>query len=402
MPIRRMYMRLAKRMSRLGTENAFVVLAEVTKLKEQGRDIINFGVGEPDFDTPMNIKNEGIRAINNNLTHYSPPAGVPDFRRSVARYISSSRSINVDMDNVIVGPGTKPIIFYAISALIEKGDEVIYPNPGYPIYESLINYVGGKAVPLPLLEEKEFSFDVNDLIKAITSKTRMIIINSPQNPTGGILGVNDLKAIAKIATENDLWVLSDEIYSRITYEGEFSSIISIEGMKDRTILIDGFSKIYAMTGWRLGYGIMPKELIIQMIALNTNIVTCTSTFTQYAGMEGLDGPQDDTYLMVKEFKARRDLIVEGLNDIKGFKCISPKGAFYVFPNVTQACMNLGLKDSKEMQQLLLHEGNVAVLPRTSFGARNANEKEEYIRLSYATSRENIIEGLKRIKKVIEK
>jgi aspartate aminotransferase len=395
-------MRLAKRMGRLGTENAFVVLAEVTKLKEQGRDIINFGVGEPDFDTPLNIKNAGIKAINNNLTHYSPPAGVPDFRRSVARYVNSTRNINIDMDNVIVAPGTKPVIFYAISALIENGDEVIYPNPGYPIYESLINYVGGKAVPLPLLEEKEFSFDINDLNKAITDKTRMIIINSPQNPTGGILGKEDLEAIAAIAREKDLWVLSDEIYSRITYEGEFSSIMSIEGMADRTILIDGFSKIYAMTGWRLGYGIMPKELITQMIALNTNIVTCTATFTQYAGIEGYEGPQDDTLLMVKEFKARRDMIVDGLNNIEGFKCLSPKGAFYVFPNVTQACRNLGLKDSKEMQQLILHTGDVAVLPRTSFGARNIDEKEEYIRLSYATSRENIKEGLKRIKKVIEK
>jgi aspartate aminotransferase len=395
-------MKLAKRMSRLGSENAFVVLAEVTKLKEQGKDIINFGVGEPDFDTPLNIKNAGIKAINENMTHYSPPAGVPDFRRSVAKYINRTRNIGVDMDNVIVGPGTKPIIFYAISALIESGDEVIYPNPGYPIYESLINYSGGKAVPLPLLEEKEFSFDINDLKKSITDKTRMIIINSPQNPTGGILGKEDLEAIATIAREKDLWIMSDEIYSRITYEGEFSSIISIEGMADRTILIDGFSKIYAMTGWRLGYGIMPKELITQMIALNTNIVTCTATFTQYAGIEGYEGPQDDTYEMVKEFKARRDMIVDGLNDIKGFKCLSPKGAFYVFPNVTQACRNLGLKDSKEIQQLILHFGNVAVLPRTSFGARNIDEKEEYIRLSYATSRENIAEGLKRIKKVIEK
>jgi aspartate aminotransferase len=395
-------MRLAKRMSRLGNENAFVVLAEVTKLKEQGIDIINFGVGEPDFDTPLNIKNAGIKAINDNLTHYSPPAGVPDFRRSVARYISATRNIEIDMDNVIIGPSTKPIIFNAISALIESGDEVIYPNPGYPIYESLINYVGGKAVPLPLLEEKEFSFDINDLKKAITDKTRMIIINSPQNPTGGILKKDDLKAIAKIAIENDIWVMSDEIYSRIFYEGEFNSIISIEGMMDRTILVDGFSKVFAMTGWRLGYGIMPKELIISMIALNTNIITCTATFTQYAGIEGLEGPQDDTYRMVEEFRARRDIIVAGLNGIKGIKCLLPKGAFYVFPNVTQACRNLGLKDSKELQLLLLHEGNVAVLPRTSFGIKNEGEKEEYIRLSYATSRENIAEGLKRIKKVIEK
>lgn len=394
-------MKLAKRISRLSNENAFIVLAEVTKLKEQGRDIINFGVGEPDFDTPSNIKNAGIDAINKNFTHYSPPAGVPDFRRSVAKYINSTRKINIDMDNVIVGPGTKPIIFYAISSLVDEGDEVIYPNPGYPIYESLINYVGGSAVPLPLIEEKEFSFDINDLKKAITDKTRMIILNSPQNPTGGVLGSEDLEAIAEIAIKKDLWVMSDEIYSRIIYGSEFKSIISLNGMQDRTILIDGFSKIYAMTGWRLGYGIVPKELINTMISLNTNIVTCTATFTQYAGIEGYEGSQDDTDKMIDEFRYRRDLIVDGLNDIKGFHCLSPKGAFYVFPNVTKACKDLGLKDSKELQQLILHEGNVALLPRSSFGARNLDEKEEYIRLSYATSRENIIKGLKRIKAVIE-
>ena len=394
-------MKLAKRISRLSNENAFIVLAEVTKLKEQGRDIINFGVGEPDFDTPSNIKNAGIDAINKNFTHYSPPAGVPDFRRSVAKYINNTRKINIDMDNVIVGPGTKPIIFYAISSLIDEGDEVIYPNPGYPIYESLINYVGGSAVPLPLIEEKEFSFDINDLKKAITDKTRMIILNSPQNPTGGVLGSEDLEAIAEIAIKKDLWVMSDEIYSRIIYGSEFKSIISLNGMQDRTILIDGFSKIYAMTGWRLGYGIVPKELINTMISLNTNIVTCTATFTQYAGIEGYEGSQDDTDKMIDEFRYRRDLIVDGLNDIKGFHCLSPKGAFYVFPNVTKACKDLGLKDSKELQQLILHEGNVALLPRSSFGARNLDEKEEYIRLSYATSRENIIKGLKRIKAVIE-
>ncbi len=395
-------MKLAKRMSRIGTENAFVVLAEVTKLKEQGKDIINFGVGEPDFDTPANIKKAGINAIENNFTHYSPPAGVPDFRRAVAKYISNSRGIDIDMDNVIIGPGTKPIIFYALSALIENGDEVIYPNPGYPIYESLINYVGGTAVPLPLIEEKEFSFDIADLKKAVNSRTKMIILNSPQNPTGGILSEQDLKSIAQLATENDLWVMSDEIYSRIIYEGEFKSIASIKGMMERTILIDGFSKIYAMTGWRLGYGIMTKELIKQMINLNTNIVTCTATFTQYAGIEGYEGSQEETYKMVEEFRARRDLIVDGLNNIRGFSCLLPKGAFYVYPNVTEACKALGLKDSKEIQQYILHQAGVAVLPRTSFGSRNMNEKQEYIRLSYATSRENIKEGLKRIKKAIEK
>ncbi len=395
-------MRLAKRMARLGTENAFVVLAEVTKLKEQGSDIINFGVGEPDFDTPRNIKEAGIGAIEKNLTHYSPPAGVPDFRRSVAKYINNTRNINISMENVVVGPGTKPIIFYAISALIDHGDEVIYPNPGYPIYESLINYLGGSAIPLPLLEEKEFSFDIKDLEKAVTDKTKMIILNSPQNPTGGILSEDDIRSIADIARARDIWVLSDEIYSRIIYEGKFNSIISLDGMLERTVLIDGFSKIYSMTGWRLGYGIMPEELIKHMIALNTNIVTCTATFTQYAGIEGYEGDQSETYKMVDEFKARRDLIVEGLNDIRGFKCLSPKGAFYVFPNVTKACRDLGLKDSKELQQKILYEGQVAVLPRTSFGLRNKGEVQEYIRLSYATSRENITEGLARIKKIIEK
>jgi aspartate/methionine/tyrosine aminotransferase len=239
-------------------------------------------------------------------------------------------------------------------------------------------------------------------MKAITDKTKMIILNSPQNPTGGILSENDLQAIAEIAIEKDIWVLSDEIYSRIIYEGQFNSIISIKGMKDRTILIDGFSKIYAMTGWRLGYGVMRKDLIEMMIRLNTNIVTCTATFTQYAGIEGYEGSQEDIYKMIDEFKTRRDLIVEGLNDIRGFKCLTPKGAFYVFPNVTEACKNLGLKDSREMQQFILHNADVAVLPRTSFGVKNTGEKDEYIRFSYAASKENIKEGLRRIKRVVER
>jgi len=394
-------MKLAKRIDRLGSENAFVVLAEVTKLKEQGRDIINFGVGEPDFDTPSNLKTAGINAINNNLTHYGPPAGIPDFRRAVAEYINGTRKVSIDMDNVIVGPGTKPIIFYAISALVEDGDEVIYPNPGYPIYESLINYMGAIPVALPLLEEKQFSFNVSDLKKAVTGKTKMIILNSPQNPTGGILSRQDLEEIAKVAIENDLWVMSDEIYSGIIYGDSFASIISIDGMPQRTVLIDGFSKIYSMTGWRLGYGIVPKELTPAMISLNTNIVTCTATFTQYAGIEAYKGSCKETDKMVEEFRHRRDLIVDGLNDIRGVSCLLPRGAFYVFPNVTGACRNLGLKDSGELQQKLLHEGNVAILARTSFGPKNPGETQEYIRLSYATSRENIIEGLKRIKEIIE-
>ncbi|MBM3706711.1 MAG: aminotransferase class I/II-fold pyridoxal phosphate-dependent enzyme, partial [Actinobacteria bacterium] len=314
-------MKLAKRIDRLGSENAFVVLAEVTKLKEQGRDIINFGVGEPDFDTPSNLKTAGINAINNNLTHYGPPAGIPDFRRAVAEYINGTRKVSIDMDNVIIGPGTKPIIFYAISALVEDGDEVIYPNPGYPIYESLINYMGAIPVALPLLEEKQFSFNVSDLKKAVTGKTKMIILNSPQNPTGGILSRQDLEEIAKVAIENDLWVMSDEIYSGIIYGDSFASIISIDGMPQRTVLIDGFSKIYSMTGWRLGYGIVPKELTPAMISLNTNIVTCTATFTQYAGIEAYKGSCKETDKMVEEFRHRRDLIVDGLNDIRGVSCL---------------------------------------------------------------------------------
>jgi len=394
-------MQFAKRMKRLGTENAFTVLAEVTKLKEEGKDIINFGVGEPDFDTPLNIKNAGIAAIKNNKTHYGPPAGMPDFRREVAKYISKTRGIDVHPDEVLITSGVKPMIFYAIYALIEKDDEVIYPNPGYPGYESIINFADAKAVPLPLLEEKKFSFDINDLKKAVTSKTKMIVINSPANPTGGILSQNDLEGIAEIAIKNNIWVLSDEIYGRIIYNGQFRSISSIPGMKERTIILDGFSKIYAMTGWRLGYGVMTKELADQAIRLQINIDTCSATFTQYAGMEAYRGPQAATYAMVRDYKERRDMIVKGLNNIKGISCLVPDGAFYVFPNVTQACKNLGVKDSVKLHQLFLHKADVAVLPRTSFGVKNIGEKEEYIRICYAVSREDIKEGLKRIKNFLE-
>ncbi len=395
-------MQFAKRMDRLGIENAFMVLAQVTKLKEEGKDIINFGVGEPDFDTPLNIKKAGIAAIEGNKTHYGPPAGIPDFRREVAKYVSKTRGIDVSADEVLITSGVKPMIFYAIHALVDEGDEVVYPNPGYPIYESIINFVGGKSVPLPLLEEKKFSFDINDLKKAVTAKTKMIVINSPQNPTGGILSQEDLEGIAEIAIKNNIWILSDEIYSRIIYGGQFKSISSIPRMKERTIILDGFSKIYAMTGWRLGYGVMVKDLVEQAIRLQTNVDTCSATFTQYAGIEAYRGSQDATYEMVREFKERRDLIVKGLNDIKGVSCLVPDGAFYVFPNVTKVCKSLGLKDSRELQQLILHKADVAVLPRTSFGIKNVGEKEEYIRLSYATSKENIMEGLRRIKNLLEK
>ncbi len=394
-------MQIAQRIRRLGTETAFEVLAEVNKLKAAGKDIISFALGEPDFDTPQNIKDAGVKAIDDGYTHYGPSAGILPLRESIAHYISESRGIKVAPEEVVVTPGAKPIVFDSILSCINEGDEVIYPNPGYPIYESVINFIGGKPVPLPLLEEKNFSFNPEELEMRITPRTKMIIINSPQNPTGGILNQNDLKIIAEIAIEADLWVLSDEVYSKIVYEGEFRSIISISGMKERTILVDGFSKTYAMTGWRLGFGIMKKELALHVARIETNVDSCTATFTQYAGVEALDGPQDESLAMVGEFKERRDLIHQGLNNIKGIKCLKPKGAFYIYPNVTEACRNLGFRDSKELQQYLLHQAKVAVLARSCFGKRNEGEKEEYIRLSYVTSRENIIEGVKRIKEAIE-
>ncbi len=389
-------------MERLGTETAFEVLAEVNELKRQGKEIVSFCIGEPDFDTPENIKDAGIRALKDGYTHYSPSAGILPLREVIAQYISKTRRIEVDPEEVVITPGAKPIIAYGILACVNAGDEVIYPNPGFPIYESFINFVGAKPVPLPLLEEKEFSFDLEDLEARITDKTKMIIINSPHNPTGGILTEDDLEAVAKIAKEKDIWVLSDEVYSQIIYDTEFKSIASIPGMKERTILIDGFSKTYAMTGWRLGYGVMRKDLAQDLTRIETNVNSCTNTFIQHAGVAALEGPQDASLAMVGEFKERRDVIWEGLNEIKGIGCVNPKGAFYVYPNVTEVCQNLNLRDSKKLQEYLLYEANVAVLGRSCFGSRNEEEKDEYIRLSYATSKKEILEGLRRIKKAVEK
>ncbi len=395
-------MKLANRLNMLGTENAFEVLAEVTKLQLAGRDIISFAIGEPDFETPNNIKEACIEALKKNHTHYSPSAGLPALRETIADYAAKLRGIPFSPDEVVVTPGGKPIIYYTLHALVNPGDEVIYPNPGFPIYESVIKFVGGIPVPAPLVEEKNFSFDTEYLKSLITDKTKLIILNSPQNPTGGMLTEEDLKAIAALAVKNDLWVLSDEIYSRIIYSGKFSSISSLPGMKERTIILDGFSKTYAMTGWRLGYGLMNETLATEIARLVTNCESCTNTFIQHAAIEALTGPQDFVQAMVEEFKSRRNLIVEGLNSIKGISCKTPNGAFYVFPNVTKACQNLECKDAKELQQRLLYEGNIAVLPRTAFGARNKGESDEYLRLSYATSRENIAKGLERIKNVIER
>jgi len=390
-------MKLADRLNQLGTENAFEVLSEVNSLKAAGRDILSFAIGEPDFDTPENIKQACIQAIQQNQTHYCPSAGILPLRETIAAYIAKTRNISVSPDEVVVTPGGKPIIYYCLHALVNPGDEVIYPNPGFPIYESVIRFLGGVPVPAPLLEEKDFSLDTEHLEQLITPKTKLIILNSPQNPTGGMLTPKDLEQIAAMAVKHDLWVLSDEIYSRMLYSGTFTSISALPGMAARTIILDGFSKTYAMTGWRLGYGVMNRELATAVARLITNCESCTNTFIQYAAIEAITGPQDSVDEMVAEFKARRDLIVDGLNSIPGISCKKPNGAFYVFPNVTAACKNLGFADSKELQQYLLHSGNVAVLPRTSFGEKNTAETQEYIRLSYATSRENIIAGLKRIK-----
>ncbi len=393
-------MKLASRLANLGTENAFEVLNEVNRLKAAGRDIISFAIGEPDFDTPENIKQAGIKAIQDNFTHYSPSAGILPLRAAIAGHIGATRALPVTPDEVVVAPGGKPIIYYILHALVNPGDEVIYPNPGFPIYESVIRFTGGVPVPAPILEERDFSLDTAELAKLITPKTKLIILNSPHNPTGGMLTAADLEHVAALACQHDLWVLSDEIYSRIIYNGSFASIGSLPGMRDRTIILDGFSKTYAMTGWRLGYGIMHRDLAVHIARLITNCESCTNTFVQYGGLEALTGPQDFVDSMVGEFRARRDLIVAGLNTIPGFSCKIPRGAFYVFPNVTAACQKLGLADGKALQHYLLHTAAVAALPRSAFGERNAGENHEYLRFSYATSRENIIQGLERIDKAM--
>lgn len=395
-------MEFATRLNRLGTENAFEILAEVNRLKAEGRDIISFAIGEPDFETPAHIKDAAIQALRNNQTHYGPSNGILPLREAIAKHVSATRQIAVNPNQVVVMPGGKPIIYYTIHALVNEGDEVIYPNPGFPIYESVIRFVGGVPVPAPLSEANGFSFDIERLKQLVSPKTKLLILNSPQNPTGGIISPSDLAEIARLAEQYDFWILSDEIYSRIVYDGTFHSIASLPNMAKRTIILDGFSKTYAMTGWRLGYGVMNEELAKQLTNLETNCESCTNTFVQYAGVEALTGPQDNVDAMVAEFRTRRDLIVDGLNAIDGFTCQKPNGAFYVYPNVTEACRKLGLADAKAFQKYLLYEAGVAVLPRTAFGGKLEGETEEYIRFSYATSQDTIREGLRRIAEAMKK
>ena len=383
-------MHIAQRISRLGTETAFEVLVKARALEAQGKNIVHLEIGEPDFDTPPNVIQAAKDALDKGFTHYGPAAGLPDARKAVADYVNKTRGYaKYDADHVVITPGAKPIMFFGMMACIDEGDEVIYPNPGFPIYESVINFLQAKPVPLQLREDKEFRFDVEDLAALITPKTRMVIINTPQNPTGGILTREDLRAIADLAIKHDLIVLSDEIYSQVTY-GDFkhTSITEFDGMEDRTIILDGFSKTFAMTGWRLGYGLFPKDIAKVVAKLQTNVTSCTSSFTQMAGVEALDDrtlPYVAEFL--KEFEHRRDVIVEGLNKIPGFRCHKPHGAFYVFPNIEGTGMT-----SQECADYLLYEGGVACLSGTAFGAFG----EGFIRFSYANSIENIEEALRRI------
>jgi aspartate aminotransferase len=380
-------LRLAERMQRLGTETAFEVMVRARALEATGRDIVHLEIGEPDFDTPQNVIDAGVAALRSGWTHYGPAAGLPKLREAIARDAGRMRGIEISPDEVVVVPGGKPIIFFTVLALANEGDEVIYPNPGFPIYESMIKFAGARAVPIPLREERQFRLDVKELVGLITPRTKLIIINSPANPTGGVLEEQDIRELADAIGDRNIMVLSDEIYGRLIFEGQHFSPLSIPQFRERTILLDGFSKTYAMTGWRMGYGIMRPDLAAQIARLMTNSNSCTASFTQMAGVEALSGDQGPVTRMCQAFRERRDLMVDGLNRIKGFRCLRPKGAFYVFPNI----QGTG-RTSLEIANALLDEAGVACLSGTAFGSYG----EGYIRFSVANSPENIQKALGRI------
>ena len=385
-------MKLAERMSRLGTETAFEVLARAGELEAEGRDIIHLEIGQPDFQTPDYIIDAAYQAMKDGYTGYGPSAGLPEARERYAQYLNDTRGTDYDASEIVITPGAKPILFFAILALVNEGDEVIVPNPGFPIYESVTEFVGATAVPAPLREEREFRLDAAELASLVTDETRMIIINSPHNPTGSMLTMADLEAIAEIAMANEIMVLSDEPYSKMVYDGEFHSIAEVDGMKDLTILLEGFSKTYAMTGWRLGYAGMRADLAEQVAKLQTNSNSCTASFIQMAGIAAYDGPQDESEAMMAAFEERRDIMVAGLNELPGVSCLSPAGAFYVFPNVTATGI-----DSRELAKRCLEEAGVAVLSGTAFGAWG----DGYLRLSSANSIDNIEAAIDRIGTLLE-
>jgi aspartate/methionine/tyrosine aminotransferase len=386
-------MDFATRMSRLGTESAFEVLARARALERAGRHIVHLEIGEPDFDTPVHIREAAKRALDTGATHYGPAAGLPELREAIAKHIGTTRGVPVSPDEVVVTPGGKPIMFFTILALVNPGDEVIHANPGFPIYESVINFVGGVPVPIPLREESGFGFDLDEFDRRLSPRTRLIVVNSPQNPTGGVLGRAQLEHIAAAAAERGIMLLTDEIYRDFLYGTEFVSMYGLPGVRERAVLLDGFSKSYAMTGWRLGFGVMPPALADHVTRLMVNSASCTASFVQLAGVAALEGDQTPVQRMVQEFRRRRDLIVEGLNTLPGVSCIVPPGAFYAFPNVKR----LG-RTSAEIAELLLTEGGVAVLPGTAFGVHG----EGYLRLSYANSEANLRTALERMRPVFEK
>ena len=385
-------MKLAQRMSRLGTETAFEVLAKAQRLEAQGKKIIHLEIGEPDFETPVNIVNGGSQALLDGYTSYNPSPGYDDLRGAIASEITKTRGISASGDNVIVTPGGKPIMFFVIMALIEEGDEGLYPNPGFPIYESMINFCGGTAVPMRLHEKKDFNIDIDDVKNQITSNTKLMIVNSPNNPCGSIVGNKELEQLSVLAKEHDIIVLSDEIYIRFLYEGKHKSIASFPEMLDRTIILDGFSKTYAMTGWRIGYGLFPENLVEPISRLVTNSVSCTASFTQKAAIEAITGPQDDSVHMVSEFRKRRSIVVDMLNKIPGIRCANPKGAFYAFPNIEGTGMS-----STKFANELLQEAGVAVLAGESFGKYGRG----FIRISFANSTENLIEAIEKISNFVK-
>jgi aspartate/methionine/tyrosine aminotransferase len=386
-------LRLANRMNRLGTESAFEVLVRARALEAQGKEIIHLEIGEPDFATPANIVEAASKALHEGWTHYGPSAGLPQLREAAAADVAQHLGISVDPSEVVIVPGGKPIMFFTILALVEEGEEVLYPNPGFPIYESMIRFVGGKDVPYGLREEHDFDVNVDEILEKITDRTRLIILNSPHNPTGGVMAREDIARLAKELVDRDIFVLSDEIYNRLIYEGEVASITQFPGMKEKTIILNGFSKTYAMTGWRMGYGVMRPDLAKQVTLLMTNSNSCTASFTQIAGVEALRGPQDSVTAMREEFRRRRAVIVDGLNKIPGFSCRQPHGAFYVFPNIRKTG-----KASRPLADALLAEAGVACLWGTAFG----DWGEGYLRFSFANSVENIQKALDRVETWVKK
>jgi aspartate aminotransferase len=380
-------LKLAKRMGRLGMETAFEVLAKARALEAQGKDIVHLEIGEPDFDSPANVIDAGVKAMRGGWTHYTPSAGLPALREAIAADVTKSRGVKVTPEEVVVVPGGKPTIYFTFTALVEEGDEVIYPNPGFPIYESLINFTGAKPVPLQMHEEKDFRLDPNELADLITDKTKLIVLNSPHNPTGSVMTEQDVRDVAAAIGDRDIMVLSDEIYSRLIFEGSHFSLMSLDGWKDRVIMLDGFSKTYAMTGWRLGYGVMRKDLAVHFGRLMTNVNSCSAGFTQVAGIEAVNGDQSSVEHMNEQFHKRRDKFIAGLNKIPGFSCRLPHGAFYAFPNIKKTGWN-----SKKLADVLLEQAGVACLAGTAFGAYG----EGYLRFSIANSMENLDKALDKI------